>query len=94
MSSNSKISPLTFEIGKLLIDSLGLAATSHGSHFLRGEFHALVHSSVNPDECSRDEYLLSEVFSKFPFNIGIDRKAAALKTFVDVENALHSSDAV
>lgn len=91
MSSN-KISPLTRAIGLQIINSLGLAATAHGSLFERGDYHALVHLAINPAECSRDEYLLSEVFSKFPFDIGVDRKATALKTFVDVENALRSSD--
>lgn len=93
MFRNSKISPLTYALGESLIKGLGLADTTHGSLFLRREFHALVHSSVNPAECSKDEYLLSELFSKFPFDIGINRKSVAIDKFVEVEALLRSSDA-
>lgn len=87
------ISPLTRALGVSLIEGLGLQGTVHGSLFLRKEYRSYIMAEVNPEVMSRDEYLVASLFSKFPFDIGINRKRVALEKFSMVEEKLISSDA-
>jgi len=87
------ISPLTRALGVALIEGLGLEGTAHGSSFLKKEYLSYIMAEVNPQVMDRDEYLAACLFSKFPFDIGVDRKAVALDKFRAVEERLISSNA-
>jgi hypothetical protein len=86
-------SPLTLHIGKLLADAIGHGSSEFGRLLHSNDFHALVHLDGSYHLSGDAEgYLSTEVFSKFPFDIGIDRAAVALDTFHAVENSLLHSD--
>lgn len=91
MKFSNGISPLTLEISRLIVKSLGCAETAHGRLLLSGDFRGYVSQSVTPPDC-RNEYLVSELLSKFPFEIGIDRKQVAIDKFLAVESSIKSHD--
>lgn len=86
------ISELTYSLGKSLIQDLGLSHTVKGASFIKKDFLTYVTAEVNPSVMTREEYLISELFSKFPFKLGYNLKSRAIGSFLAVEENLGAAE--
>lgn len=86
------ISPLTLSVLDVLFEDIGSAESAIKSAYKSRAFDVVVKTVISPSEATREDYLLSEILSKFPFVIGINKKDVAVGKFLAVEELLRESD--